>query len=82
MLARPNYIHLRTVAEASQVPFAILPGQTELADIGQTKASRDVADGLEIPLVEVLLHERVFRPVDQGTARDAVLQIITKLRSD
>ncbi len=76
---RLNDVHPCAISEARPVAFAIFPGEAEFAYVGEPEPACDVADRVEISIIELFVHHGVLSPVHQRCPGDAMLKIVAEL---
>lgn len=75
-------VHFRAISETREIRFAILPGETELTHIGEPEPARDVANRLEVPVVELFVRiagSRDFE-VSRDRTREKAIERLRQLR--
>lgn len=62
------------------MPLTVFPTEAEFSNVSKSETRSDITDGVHIALVELLLHDRLLGPIDEGDAGDSVLQVVAKPR--
>jgi len=74
--------NFRSITEAAEKLFTILPAQPELGDVGEAESADNIAEKIGVGFVEVRFHHRALGPINQFRLADFAVQVISNFASD